>query len=69
MLIRRFSRLLTVPHALPIILTVVALLAIAAAHVFPGDAIAIAYGLTAIAVVASLGLVLAPAVDLLDKPR
>jgi hypothetical protein len=66
---RRFSRLLTVPHALPFVLTFVALLAIAAAHVFPDDAIAVAYGLTAIAVVASLGLVLAPAVERIDRQR
>jgi peptidoglycan/LPS O-acetylase OafA/YrhL len=63
----RFSR--PVPHALPFVLTVVALAAIVAAHVFPDDAIAMAYGLTAIAVVASLGLILAPAVDRFDRPR
>ena len=46
-----------------------ALAAIGVAHVFPDEAIAVAYGLTAVAVVASLGLILAPAVERLDRPR
>ena len=58
-----------VPHALPFVLTVVALAAIPAARVFPDDAIAMAYGLTAVAVIASLGMVLAPTVGRLDKQR
>ena len=67
--VKSFSRRLASPHALPFVLTVVALVAIGVAHVFPDDAIAMAYSLTAVAVVASLGLILAPAVERIDRPR
>ncbi|MFM0594006.1 hypothetical protein [Paraburkholderia dilworthii] len=64
----RFSRLITSPHALPMVLTVVALATIGAARAFPDDAIAMAYGLTAVAVVAALGLILAPAAERVGRP-